>query len=29
MPKFFFSRFVNKAWYALFGAEDAIKVSPL
>lgn len=26
MPKFFFSRFVNKAWYALFGAEDAIKV---
>lgn len=27
MPKFFFSRFVNKAWYALFGAEDAIKAT--
>jgi len=26
-PKLFFSRIVNKAWYAVFGAEDAIKAS--
>ena len=26
-PKLFFSRVVNKAWYAIFGAEDAIKAS--
>lgn len=26
-PKLFFSRAVNKAWYAVFGAEDAIKAS--
>jgi diacylglycerol kinase (ATP) len=26
-PKLFFSRVVNKAWYAVFGAEDAIKAS--
>ena len=26
-PDMFFSRAVNKAWYALFGAEDAIKAS--
>ena len=26
-PNMFFSRAVNKVWYALFGAEDAIKAS--
>jgi diacylglycerol kinase (ATP) len=26
-PQLFFSRVVNKAWYAIFGAEDIIKVS--
>ena len=28
-PKLFFSRAVNKAWYAVFGAEDIIKVGLL